>query len=271
MGLGTSIRKWSPSALHNLLRKRTVDTALGPVEEDKLRMVADPYPDGTLWAWHVTDDPENILRALREGLDLQEGRYRDWPWPCPGIFVSAVPDYWTGVSRRKWKFLYDLEPEKKAALAGLIRADILERGASGYITKSETESALQNVDEFLKRDHPPTLVIVANQPWNVPIIDIARSAGIADPFEPFVVSVVFAGRYFDMEPFNRHDAAIFDAGIAKYVEKPAAKVTLEDTCVALRDWGYDGAFTRSSVSTEAQLVIWNAERILRFGDWTRPR
>jgi hypothetical protein len=103
----------------------------------------------------------------------------------------------------------------------------------------------------------------------VPIIDIARGAGIADPFEPFVVSVIFAGRYLDMGSFNRHDAEVLDAGVARYSGKPASFVTLENTCMAVRAWGYDGAFSKCSFSTEAQLVIWNAERILRFGDWTR--
>jgi hypothetical protein len=265
-------KEWQPGRrrLEALLAERTVTTE-GTIDEDRVRNVAIPSRSETGWmtltSWHVTDDPENMLRILREGGDLQD--MRPWGDLCGGLYVSAAPQLWRNRSRRKWEFVSELDAEKRNTLADLVLGDLKEKRATGYITRSEFEVAERDVRMWLETGHVPILLLVTNQPYNVDIVRLARENGIADPFNPFEVEVVFAGRFIDVADgfFGDQDVR---AAAAKAFDIPIQDIFDEHVCRLLREaWGYDGAFTRASMVRVPQLVIWNTDAILKFGNLER--
>lgn len=260
-------KEWQPrgARLRGILRnleKRTVDTSEGPVEQMRVICAADPQGDGTLHAWHVTDNPEVVKDVLRRGVDLQE--MRPWGDLCGGLYVSACPDIWKARSRKKWDFIEALTPRQARALADLIVQELWEKFDRGYITQWEHERARRDVEHYwLVRGSWNVLALVAGQPWNVNIQELAREGGIADPFRPAVVEVVFTGRYLDAADGVFEESAPL---AAEHFGISGAMTDREDVCRWWRAMGWDGAFTRSGMGTYAELVIWNADSIRRFGD-----
>jgi hypothetical protein len=175
---------------------------------------------------------------------------------------------WRGRSRKKWEFLAEISPEKFAEIADLVVKELRDERETRYITESEFEAGARWAREAVEFNNPAALVLVADQPYNVDIPKLAREAGIADPFNPHEIEVVFSGRYLNMEPPFWNSNIILEA-ISKQTKISEKEVSEESVCEALREWGFDGGFTPSSFSTLPQLVIWNGEKVLQFGDWKR--
>jgi hypothetical protein len=262
------VKEWRPDRLAWILEdleRHTADTAKGDLEfnDHRLMMLADVQEDGTLFAWHVTDDPELVKGILRARGDLA-GRHPLYPSICRGLYVSLAPDYWArAVSRRQWDFLQTLTPEDKKRLVEAVFADLAHKGARNYITRPEHEAAMSAVDLFASQGNVGALLLVTDQPFNVNVPRIAKEIGVADPFRPQQVEVVFVGRYIDWASGFR-----LIRELASLVhDVPEDRVTNEQMCDALRRHGWDGSFTKASMGAEQELVIWNAAEILRFGDW----
>jgi hypothetical protein len=84
--------------------------------------------------------------------------------------------------------------------------------------------------------------------------------------QPYEVKVIFQGRYLRYEDRQALDAARELTALSRNERE----VTQKEICLALLFHGWDGIYTRAGFSTVNELVIMNAPRISRFGDWERP-
>lgn len=256
------------------LEKDTVDTSRWMAEDKaeaeeafeiaKYRTqggVAVPQVDGTLRAWHVTDDPSKVVEILEGKVEFhpREGDL------CSGLYVSASPQYWRGRSQRRWDFMNTLSPEGLEALISAVAERVEEEKSSRYITESEYQNAIRILEQ--SKGYWQVLTLLADQPYNVNIQKIAKERGIADPLPPIEVLVDFTGRYLE---FNTKRAIDAYMELLKKRYKTTKGVTRADLCDMLQEHGWDGIFTQSGFGTNPELVIWNPERIIAFGAWQRP-
>jgi len=126
----------SERELLEALDRDTVDTSRWMVDdvkeakyqmeraENKIYGLAVPQVDGTLKAWHVTDEPEKVIKLLKTKGDFyaREGDL------CGGLYVSAVPHFWEGRSERKWDFLPKMTREERFVLYDAISKRLIEQG-----------------------------------------------------------------------------------------------------------------------------------------------
>jgi hypothetical protein len=136
---------------------------------------------------------------------------------------------------------------------------------SGYITRNEYENATRVIDQAAG-GYLPVLDIVANQPYNINIPDLAKALKIATPFEPLHIPVDFTGRYLE---FNTRRAIDAYMELLRKKHGSAEGLTRKDLCDMLGSLGWDGVFTKAGFGTNPELVIWNTKKILTFGDWAR--
>jgi len=265
----------SEKQLLEVLEKDTVDTSrwtvdnpkeakyLMEVAEGKIYSVAIPQADGTLRAWHVTDDPQKVVDLLKEKGDFyaREGDL------CGGLYVSAVPHFWEGRSNRKWEFLPKLSREARGTLYQAIYDRLVDQIKSGYITQSEFERASDIIAQAMTSDYWQILDIVANQPFNIDIPRMAKTLALATPFEPQRVPVDFIGRYLE---FNTKRAIEANEALLLLRHGSMEGLTRLDLCNMLKSYGWDGVFTKASMGTNPELVIWNGDKIVTFGDWEQP-
>lgn len=254
------------------LEKDTVDTSswmIDDLEEAKDRMdraegrlqsLAVPQIDGTLRSFHVTDNPGPVIELLKTQGDFY-ARKGDL---CGGLYVSAVPHFWEGRSNRKWDFLSKLSREARGVLYQSIYDRLVEKINSGYITQSEFESAEMDMAMAMTRDFWQVLTNVANQPFNIDIPKMAKDLGLATPFEPHYVPVDFVGRYLE---FNTGRAIEANEALLLLRHGSLESLSRLDLCNMLRSYGWDGVFTKASMGTNPELVIWSGDKVVRFGDW----
>lgn len=261
-------REWTPNRIQKILKKLesdTVDTAKAWIEDMRVIGAADVLPDNKLRSWHVTDDPENVLRVLEGKTDLQD--FTPWGDICGGLYVSGFPQLWRGRSRRKWDFMKTISPEGSQKLARAILLKLKLDREIGRLTQNEYEHGVQDVEQYwLKLGNWEVLSILSAQPYTIDIQALAKEQGVAEPFEPALVEVIFDGRYLNLTRDVQQESA---ALAEKYLGVKEDLVETVHLCQTWRMLGWDGAFTKSSMSSYPQLVIWTRERILKFGDWTR--
>lgn len=256
------------------LEKDTVDTSRWTVDdvdqaevdfhraESKLFNLATPLRDGVLRSWHVTDDPAKVVDILNGKGEFYE-REGDL---CGGLYVSAVPHYWEGRSQKKWEWLPKLSREERLVLYDAVRRRLDELGKSGYLTQGEYERGLRDIELAVQYDNYHILDILINQPYNINVIEIVKKLGLAKPFEPPHVPVEFVGRYLE---FNTSRAIEANEQLLRKRFGSTEGLTRKDLCDMLRSYGFDGVFTQFGMGTNAELVIWNKDKITSFGDWVR--
>jgi len=254
------------------LEKDTVDTSSWQVDDLKeaerafrraegmLSGVAVPQVDGTLRGWHVTDEPDKVVDLLRTKGDFY-ARKGDL---CGGLYVSAVPHYWEGRSRKKWDFLPKMSREARAKLYLAIEDRLAEEQNARYITDGEYNRAMADMAMARSKDFWQILDIVANQPYNVDIIGIAERLGLAAAFKPPHIPVDFVGRYLE---FNTSRAIEANEFLLALKHGSTAGLTRTDLCDMLMGYGWNGVYTKSSMGTNPELVIWSGESIVTFGDY----
>lgn len=262
----------SEKQLLEILDKDTVDTSrwtvdnpkeakyLMEVAEGKIYSVAIPQADGTLRAWHVTDDPQKVVDLLKDKGDFyaREGDL------CGGLYVSAVPHFWEGRSNRKWEFLPKLSREARGTLYQSIYDRLVDQIKSGYITQSEFDRASDIIAQAMTSDYWQILDIVANQPFNIDIPRMAKTLALATPFEPQQVPVDFVGRYLE---FNTKRSIEANEALLLLRHGSLEGLTRLDLCNMLKSYGWDGVFTKASMGTNPELVIWSGDKVVRFGDY----
>lgn len=261
-------KDWTPNRIQKILKAleaRTVDTSKGPIEPNRIVGAADVLEDtNRLISWHVTDNPDVVMRSLREGIDLQE--LRPWGDLCGGLYVSSYPQIWRGRSRKKWEFLHTLPIEKSRQLARALLERLKRDRESGRLSEKEYERAKYDVEYYwIGLGNWQVLLNVASLPYAVNIQDLAKKEGIADPFEPEIVEVIFEGRYLHAQGSWQDSAAL----AARMLHVPEDMVDQGQICQTWKSLGWDGAYTKAAMGSNPELVIWNASRILKFGSWTR--
>lgn len=198
--------------------------------------------------WHVTDDPYGAADALVRGVKVtlkHRGTFQDLG---PGLYVSAVPEYWISRSSRKWEFLKRLDghQRRRLALAILKHPNIRELG---YISKSERRSALRDLRAFVETGRGEYITHLAGQPYNIRFWQpsFLRPLEIEPGGQPVAVEVRFVGCY---------------AELSRY---PTAR-----EFGRLYSFNLDGAFLSGGFAADPQLVIWRNKAIIRFGDIDFP-
>jgi len=198
--------------------------------------------DGQFVTYHVTDDPEGVRTKLsRPGIRLmaaygEKGRTSELG---PGLYVSGNPHYWVGRASKKWDFLKGLKGDAILNLAGALRA-LIEKDRR-FLSRNEYEYAMRDIRLVENGTYDAeALVNLANQPYNIKFWrpEFLRALGIEPGPEPAVVEIRIEGLLADVR--GGHDPDLFRR---------------------LRKAGVAGAFTRAGMSTNPELVLWDARAI----------
>lgn len=188
---------------------------------------------------HVTDNPSGLIAALDSGKDLVEMN-PDGDLGG-GFYGSNVPQLWMGRSIKKWDYLDTMTRDQRQALFDYIFSRRDYQPGGFYLTESELSRMKRDLTRWVDDGFAPLFVMYANQPYNVRIPQSELDKLGIHPFEPSIVKVWFKGKFVDLTNSS--------GGIVP-VEKWRGLV--------------DGAFTRMSMGTEPQLVIWNRNAISEY-------
>jgi hypothetical protein len=198
---------------------------------------------GAQVAYHVTDDPDRLLRAVARRVDVvaaygPRGQYAELG---PGLYLTHVPNFWTSRSQKKWAFL-DAPPRGPGRLLAALRAEVAELVRTRYVSASEAEYVERIMDAVASGTYSPSMLTeLSVQPYNVEFwrAPFLRKAGLTPTAPPRVLEVAFAGS------FARLDAA------------SPGPTTLR----TLRRAGLQGVFTDMGFSTNPELVLWDARSV----------
>ena len=198
---------------------------------------------GVITGTHVTDDPSVVTRALQSGGPITNRGPDKYGDLGPGLYFSDSPQVWGSRSRSKWDFLSELTREQKEALAGTLRQEV-QALPKGYVTSSEADRALRDIDYFASGRAPPEVLLnIADQPYNIGFSDpkYLSGLGIRPSKQPVEVPIEVGGRFAQLE---------------RNVYGNEADI--------LRDRGYQGAYTQGGFSTTPQFVVWDRDAIKSF-------
>ncbi len=258
--------------VQSFLASRTVDTSKhsrsNPVPGSVIIGAAVPE-DGYLAAYHITDDPEGVIRMLRSTSVLTEQTTVDDMGS--GFYVSGVPQYWNVRSREKWDFAKNLSRAQRQALVNVILSDPNYRKGGGYLADFEVDYLNRDLKLFVETGDVNILASTGSQPYNVEITaDMARKAGVPVPKAPGMVKVKVQGKfinvadmYFNNEIGNRAREWAGSLEGRKKIAQWFVAVTPKNIVNAwMRSMGYSGAFTKSGFSTNPEMVIWDRRAIV---------
>lgn len=281
--MSPSVKEWSPDPLRDMLEILDVYTADSSrygggnfaIEEDtgKMMGVAIPFvtrgafPEAGFESYHVTDDPEPVRKVLEEGGDLMKTQKYWFGRMCPGLYVSTSTAYWTrSVSSKRYAFLNEINQDQRALLGQIILQRLALDAGTGYISRGEYDAGVRDVTYWITGANPAGINMVLGQPFNINAPELAVKLGIIDKVrEPEAVKVSFRGRYLRFEDREAIDTAYSLARFSRNEEN----VTQKEVCLALAFHGWDGMYTKSGFSTEAELVILNGAKIDQFGEFVR--
>lgn len=268
---------WDSKDVNNIqsfITSRTVDTGKhsrsNPVPGSAIIGAAVPE-DGYLAAYHVTDDPEGVMRMLRSVSVLTEQTTVDDLGS--GFYGSGVPEYWRVRSRAKWDFAKNLNRAQRQSLVNVILSDPNYKKGGGYLADFEVDYLNRDLKQFVETGDVNLLAGTGSQPYNVEITkEIARKAGVPIPSAPGMVKVKLQGKfinaeglYFNPEIGNRAREWAGSLEGRKKLTQWFVTATPKNIVNAwLRSMGYSGAFTKSGFSTNPEIVIWDRKAIIDF-------
>jgi hypothetical protein len=209
----------------------------------------DSWRHSVLVGWHITSDPAKVEGMLRRGASVMKaygarGAHAEYG---PGLYISAAPQLWTSRATGKWDFIKRLTAEQLEAVSEALQAEVVHQRETGYISQGEYEVAIRRLTQ--EREYPQWWVDLAGQPYNISWWRDAwlESHGLRGLQQrpPSVVEVWLAGRYARMS----HG----------YADRKVLN--------QLRRAGFQGAFHPGGMIGDPQLVVWDQDAILRFGDW----
>ena len=260
----------TPNNIEAFLNRLTVDTSMYsravPIPESQVTGAAIPE-DGILSAYHLTDDPGGVMQKLKSNIPLCQFNPAG-DLGC-GLYVSGVPQYWRGRSTAKWEFAKQLNRAQRQSLANVILSDPRYRKGGGYLTDFEVDYLNRDLKQFVETGDVNILAGTGNQPYNVRITaEIARKAGVPEPKEPGFIKVKLqgkfinaAGLYSNAEIVNRAQAwAVINRPKLLQYNKRASTQNIVNAWLC--SMGYCGAFTKSGMSTNPEMVIWGRKAII---------
>lgn len=201
-----------------------------------------------LQGYHVTDNPQPVLDALRAGIPLDRGcdvsSYDDLL--ASGLYFSEAPHLWTGRASNKWKFTESLSEQQRNSISQAILQD--SRFVGGwYLTDYEKELAAIWLNRFTESGNAVYLQFLADQPYNFASWkpDFLKQFDVVNRDLPQVVPVRARGWFADVSSAPISNDLIMD----------------------LKYGGYDGVFVRGSIAFLPQAVVWHNEAVVRFGEY----
>lgn len=240
---------------------KVIDTAtLTPDDQWKLGYAA-IAGNGEIKGYHVSDDPEALSQVI-QGPKKITATYKGGGRTAelgPGLYISAVPEYWGGRATKKWDFLSRLTPDERQRLASALMNDRRLAGEEyvdshtgqkkmfKYVSDHERDYAIRDIRNWLAHpDNPGLIVGISGQPFNIKFWEpeFLEKIGIK-PGEPIRhMEIKARGKFVDLSDTPQPGLN----AIAKLIKA-----------------GYDGAFTKSGFSTNPELVIWNKKAITYHG------
>lgn len=255
------------------LNRLTVDTSrysrAVPTPESQVIGAAIPE-DGFLFGYHVTDNPEEVMRKLRSNIPLCQLN-PEGDLGC-GFYVSGVPQYWFVRSREKWEFARNLTRVQRQALVNVILSDPKYKKGGGYLADFEVDYLNRDLKQFVETGDVNLLAMTGNQPYNVRITEeIARKAGVPVPKLPRMIKVKLQGKFINAAELYSNPEVVNRAQAWAVINRPKLlewnkRASTQDIVNAwLCSMGYCGAFTKSGVSTNPEMAIWDRKAII--GAW----
>lgn len=255
----------SPNNIEAFLERLTVDSST--YLPDSLVVGAAVPENGFLLSYHITDDPRGVMQKLNSNIPLCQFN-PEGDLGC-GFYVSSVPQYWRGRSTAKWEFARQLNRAQRQSLVNVILSDPRYRKGGGYLTDFEVGYLNRDLKQFAETGDVNLLAGTGNQPYNVRITaEIARKAGVPEPKEPGLIKVKLrgkfinaAGLYSNAEIVNRAQAwAVVNRPKLLQYDKRASTQNIVNAWLC--SMGYCGAFTKSGMSTNPEMVIWGRKAII---------
>ena len=252
------------------LNRLTVDTSrysrAFPIPQSAIIGAAIPE-DGYLFAYHITDTPEDTIRKLRSNIPLCQLN-PEGDLGC-GFYASGVPQYWTGRSRAKWDFARNLTRAQRQKLVDVILSDPRYKKGGGYLADFEVDYLNRDLRQFVETGDVSLLAMTGNQPYNVQVTEeIARKAGVPSPKVPRMVKVKLQGKFINAEELYHKPEILNRAQAWAVVNRPKLlewnkRASNQDIVNAwLCSMRYRGAFTKSGFSTNPEMVIWDRRAII---------
>lgn len=189
-------------------------------------------------AWHVTDEPERIVRLIEENADFFN-LYGDERRAelGPGFYVSAIPHFWASRSTKKWDFIKEISVRKKGIVLHKLREDI---ESQERITDRERETALRWIEFAEKTKDLSALVMLASAPYSIrwSSEEWLSELGI-EAYRPRAVKVGIVGKFAELSQ-NYPDIS---------------------TLHLLQESGIDGVFTRMSMGMNAEISVFRGKSV----------
>jgi hypothetical protein len=200
--------------------------------------------NGALETFHVTDKPQSILRAVKRRTNVvaaygPKGAHAELG---PGLYLSGVPQFWMGRASGKWSFLDTLSASKTGQLVDALAERVDEDRANGRLTRNEVSRADRTLDGVRSGSYGASALLeLAGQPYGIAFWrpSFLQPLGIEPGAPPSIVEVNVVGRFAEL---NR--------------SMPSAKLLR-----AMRKSGLQGAFTRMSMGSNAELVLWDSRAV----------
>ena len=220
---------------------RVHDTASG----EDLVGIAHATGHGLVRSWHVTDRPEALAAFLKRRGRLvpafgEKGRTAELG---PGLYLGS-PDFWVGRAHGKWAFLKTLDSAQIKRLLDALRAQVDKDRSHRWLSTNEHERAIRTIDLVRDGTYDTSVLVgtLANQPYNVAFWkpEFLKPLGIASVSEPTIVEVIVRGRFAEL------------AG-----SRPPA-----DVLRTFRRSRLQGAFTRASMTSNPEMVVWDPRAIV---------
>lgn len=222
--------------------------------------------NGHLIGYHLTDNPDEVVRRLKTDNLITMNPHGDLGG---GLYISSVPEYWRARSRAKWEFAKALSKPQRQSLVNVILSDSRYRKGGGYLTDFEVERLYRDLNMYVETGDVTYLALTGDQPYNVRITAATTTkAGVPPPREPGLILVELSGKFIDAEGLYSHplrDEIMNRARAWGIINMPEIMADVKNVVNAWLDsMGYSGMFTRSGMSTNPEMVIWNRKAIVGY-------
>ncbi len=256
-----SFQNGNGNQISQLLEKISVDTDRpAPTQEYQVIGAATPI-NGFLLSYHLTDNPDEVIRKLRADNLIAMNPHGDLGG---GFYVSSVPQYWRSRSSRKWEFATNLNIQQRQRLVDIILDDPNYKKGEGYLADFEVDRLYRDLNTYVTTGDITHLIITGNQPYNVTVTEkLTRKAGIPSPKEPGLVEVRLKGKFIDGQKlYGNPNYKIFLKAAKLRSPSPPGEYEQNTINTWLNLMGYSGIFTKSGFNTNPEMVVWDRKAIV---------